>query len=441
MATSSIVIHVLVPHPRDPARVLVTDGGGGTLPACRPDLGEDDTLVMGLARHLGPDLELHDATVLETYLPPGSESVRDALAILEPPADEWAPPPGLAWATPPDDLPPRLRERAVMWLEEWGGSRPVPDLRARWSRPGWQSRARDWIDDRLASAGRRRTGPVEVRRIWTITALMRVPTDGGVAWFKGVFPLFDREPIVTSLLSDALPHLLPHVLGRDEAEGWLLLDDVSGPPIGMSSDHEAIRAAVAGLVEVQRATIDRHAELAAIGLAHRPLSALAPQVASAISGATELGGRAVPAERVARVTAWVAEQAAWLDGLGFPEVVVHGDFNRANVLVTAAGPVIIDWSDAAFGHPLLDMAVWMVHPGGRFGSDDPSWDAWLEALAAMGDVGPLRGRRDEVFGLGAAFQVVSYAEILRGIEPAMRYQFTDGLDDFWELLDEQVPRD
>ncbi len=439
MSHPILEIHVLVPDPGDPTRVLVEDEGG-RLPVIRPRLEEHDTLVVGLSRHLGPELGLDDATVLETYLPPVEGSVRPSLAVLEAPAPNWTPPARLGWGSPPGALPTPLRDRARTWLAELRGLEPIPDLRARWSRPGWQARARDWIDEALAAAGRARTGPIEVRRIWTITALMRVPTDGGAAWFKGVFPLFAREPIVTSLLSTALPHLLPRVLGCDEAEGWLLLDDVPGPEIGMSTDAEAIRGAVAGLVAIQRATIDRRDELAALDLAHRPLTALATQLASAISNADALGGHAVSPDRIGQVAAWVAEQASWLDGLGFPEVVLHGDFNRANVLVAPTGSRDHRLVRRRHRPSALDVAVWMIHPDGRFGPDDPSWDAWLEALAPIGDVAPLRGRLDDVFGLGAAFQVVSYAEILRHIEPAMRYQFSDGLDDFWELLDEQVPR-
>ena len=34
----------------------------------------------------------------------------------------------------------------------------------------------------------------------------------------------------------------------------------------------------------------------------------------------------------------------------------HGDFHLDNVLMTARGPVVIDWIDAALGRPLADVA-------------------------------------------------------------------------------------
>jgi Ser/Thr protein kinase RdoA (MazF antagonist) len=36
--------------------------------------------------------------------------------------------------------------------------------------------------------------------------------------------------------------------------------------------------------------------------------------------------------------------------------LLHGDFHPGNILLTANGPVIIDWIDATLGHPLADVA-------------------------------------------------------------------------------------
>ena len=47
---------------------------------------------------------------------------------------------------------------------------------------------------------------------------------------------------------------------------------------------------------------------------------------------------------------------AHLDTLPDGNVICHGDFHPENVLMTADGPVIIDWADATQGHPLADVA-------------------------------------------------------------------------------------
>lgn len=68
-----------------------------------------------------------------------------------------------------------------------------------------------------------------------------------------------------------------------------------------------------------------------------------------------------------QIASWIAEahdlpkrdrdQAlASLPKLPSGEVLCHGDFHPANVLLAAHGPVIIDWSRATRGHPLGDVA-------------------------------------------------------------------------------------
>lgn len=45
-----------------------------------------------------------------------------------------------------------------------------------------------------------------------------------------------------------------------------------------------------------------------------------------------------------------------LDHLPEGKQLCHGDFHPDNVLITAKGPVIIDWADATSGHPIADIA-------------------------------------------------------------------------------------
>ena len=437
MAPPVLEMHLVVPRLGE--GLLLQDARAGRLPCVRPPIGEDETLVKALERHLRDAWDL-EPVILETYLPDSSgEGPLEGLAVLEPPPAEWSPPADVGWATGSPAAPEPVAGRAATWIDEWRQETAPPVLRARWSRPGWQRRARAWIDDALAASGRRRTGRSDMQRLWTLTALMRVPTDRGPAWFKGVFPHFGHEPAVTRALARLAPSVMPTVLATEDAEGWLLTDDVPGTELGMSTDPASITGAVRALVDVQRAAVDLHDELRTLGVPDRPLRHLASQLREAVAAAPGVGGRSVEPGRLDRVVEWVADRSAWLDGLGFRDVVVHGDFNRANTLVTPAGLVVIDWSDAAIGNPLMDVAVWMVHPGGRFGPDDPSWPAWMDALDGLGDTGALRDEYATVFGLGAAYQVVSYVDIARAIEPAMRYQVSDGIDDFWGLLDEAVP--
>jgi tRNA A-37 threonylcarbamoyl transferase component Bud32 len=75
-------------------------------------------------------------------------------------------------------------------------------------------------------------------------------------------------------------------------------------------------------------------------------------------------------------------RAAALDALAaMPqgERLCHGDFHFDNVLITARGPVVIDWIDAALGRPLADVArssvilLGLLAPG--------SGATWVERIA------------------------------------------------------------
>jgi aminoglycoside phosphotransferase (APT) family kinase protein len=152
----------------------------------------------------------------------------------------------------------------------------------------------------------------------------------------------------------------------------------------------------------------------------------------------EIEGPEVAPERLATVVEWVRRQSDWLEAAGMPETLTHGDFHALNVIERDGEPVIIDWSDSAISHPLLEIGPWFGHPHSS-GDRDSDWAAWLDALSSIGPVHALRAERERILGLASAFQVVSYATIVRGLEPANRYQLSDGVRDFWDLLDARVP--
>ncbi|HEX2884710.1 MAG TPA: hypothetical protein VHQ42_09065, partial [Candidatus Limnocylindria bacterium] len=96
-----------------------------------------------------------------------------------------------------------------------------------------------------------------------------------------------------------------------------------------------------------------------------------------------------------------------------------------------------DWSDAAISHPVVEIGPWFgeVRPELR----PAGWLAWLEALARFGPVEELRMRERDAYAVACAYQVVSYAGILRGIEPANRHQLRDGFVGYWKDLEASVP--
>lgn len=433
------IIRTYVLVPQDRCGAVLVDGIGA-LPRLDLTVDEGDAMVVGVVRGLRSAWNL-DAVVLETYVPPPDEFSGGfvALAVLDEPDPGWLLPTGMRWGRPPRDLPARVAVRAATWIAEWRTHAEPPALRPRWARPGWHTSAAAWIRAALEHAGRRAVGEIEMRRLWAISAIARVSTaDGGRAWFKAVFPHFAAEVGLTRFLQTAVPEAVPRVIAFDEDVGWMLLDDVGAEPVGMAATDAQRAAAIRTLVQIQTGMVGRGKELRAVGVGARPLRRLADDVAAAMKDPREIEGPDVGVERVGTVVDWVRRQSAWLDALGLPETLVHGDFHVFNVIDRHGEPVIIDWSEPAIAHPLLEIGPWFGGATARADSDG-SWTTWLDALSAIGAVGALRRQRERVLGLAAAYQLVSYAAIVRRLEPANRYQLSDGVRDFWALLESRVP--
>lgn len=433
----TIPAHLLVPRAGDRAILVAADGA---LPRLDLELQDEDTIVVAARRQLSSAWNL-DAIVLETHLPPppdGSEN-HVALAVLDAPDEGWSLPSSTRWGEAPTALPDRVGPRAATWLEEWRTGAAPPPLRPRWARAGWHSRATTWVRASLDEAGRPVAGEVEIRRLWGISATARVSTaDGGAAWFKAVFPRFDKEVAITRFLDTQVPGVVPTVIAADEGEGWLLLDDVGGGPIGFDANEEQLAASIGRLVGIQVGLVGREEQLRAAGVPDRPLLRLADDIEAAMRDPGEIEGPAVEAARLEAVLDWVREQAGWLNAFNLPTMLLHGDFHVFNIIERDGRPVIIDWSDAAISHPLLEVGPWFGHPKAP-GDPERSWSTWLAALSSLGPVEALRGERQRVLALASGYQLVSYAAIVRNLEPANRYQLSDGVREFWALLDAAVP--
>ena len=66
----------------------------------------------------------------------------------------------------------------------------------------------------------------------------------------------------------------------------------------------------------------------------------------------------------------VARDAWWVEAMGERQVVCHGDIHPGNVLVSAAGPLLIDWDLLCWAPPTWDhaaLAMWAARWGGDAG--------------------------------------------------------------------------
>jgi len=234
-------------------------------------------------------------------------------------------------------------------LEPWQGSDPLAPhpLRAAYAEPDGQRAAIAWADAALAAIGRTRTGPPQQVKIWNLSAIWRLPTDAGPVWLKDVPPIFVHE---SALVTRIGPLAAPTVLAA--APGRLLMADIAG-----IDQYDATGAAV---LEILGLATGLHAEWAArvedlveLGVPDRRPDAALPLVADVVDRhADELDHE--ERARLRTLVDGLPRRLKALAATGLPDTLVHGDLHPGNARGESGRFTVLDWGDAAIGHPALD---------------------------------------------------------------------------------------
>jgi tRNA A-37 threonylcarbamoyl transferase component Bud32 len=429
-------VFLLVPH-LGGSSILVDDTGN--LPSFVATLKAADTTI-GAAwravRELGAYGQIVDCFVDQTPPPDGAEEIIPAVIELTaldaaPPSTHWA---SLGSVHP--DTGPGLAGYVAERLEEWRGLRPVPEERSAWCHHGWYERVCEWIDGVLMARGEGPAVAVTPFRQWGISAVLRVETEASRYWFKAVFAPFAAEPVVTRFLDRLRPGRVPHVIAVEPAENWMLLAEITGTQVAAAPDLAP--AAISALIDLQRGFIGHTDELVEGGVTDRPLHRLPHEVVNALEHPLVQAALRVDADRAASLARRLTEAVTTVQGIGIPHTLVHGDFHPGNVMLTAGGMVLFDWSDAAVSHPLVDAAVWV-----SWSQDDPEavdhlWQTFADAWCDVADPATVIAARPSLDAITGAYHFVSYARILGGLEPSRRPEALGGLTGFFELLDQST---
>lgn len=354
-------------------------------------------LVDGMApgMPLGPSLQVPDAG-LSVSVFGGSQ---------RPPDPEWAKAPSVARA----DLPASAKTVVEQVVAEHVGDAPWPARREPWFGRGWLQQAEAWIDDQLRELSLVRDGATVPVRVWSLSAVLRVPlTDGSSVWFKATCEHFRAEPAITRAVGAFAPAAAPTVLAADDDRAWMLLAPLPPTTVDVVRRVEATASAMAS-VQVESA-----AQLEALRAAGCPDRGLQPTLEAF---AALLAERA-PEAQVPRGVEDRLER--FFDGA--PLSLVHGDLHLDNV----AGdehPVIYDWTDGCISHPFIDAAhLARVADGAhRAAVRDIFAAAWGDAAAATWDLAPLAD---------CVFQAVSHHAIGRSLEDALQQEMGGVIDRF-----------
>src|SRR6266542_4011554 len=122
-----------------------------------------------------------------------------------------------------------------------------------WGSARWRATATGWLDAQLASAGIRRTEPVEQPHLRPWATVLTTPTTAGPVWLKATGPATAFEAGLSELLSRVVPEHVLAPIAVDLSRGWLLLPD-GGPPL-------ADRLAGTDLADALAAVLRRYAQL------------------------------------------------------------------------------------------------------------------------------------------------------------------------------------
>ena len=318
-----------------------------------------------------------------------------------------------------------------------------------WLDPGWRAAALAWVEATLAGLGRSVAGEVEQPHVRPWSTAMRVPTSGGVVWFKasGPGPAHEGPLLEVFRFFDVAHVLLPLAVHPDRP--WILFED-GGPTMRATrpdgtGDHDLVAwGRILGEYAALQRSVEGEAAVAAMLAAGTP-DVRPDRLSDALErllDADEWWALILPEERDAAIAARarlrtsvgaIRAAATDLASAGVAASIQHDDLHGGNILVGPAGDRIFDWGDAAVAHPfgtLLGTFNSIAHHTGR-DHDDPAFDRLLDVyLAAWTDVLPptalieLSALARDLACIGKA---LAWERSIIGLEPAEMGEFGDSV--------------
>jgi hypothetical protein len=259
-------------------------------------------------------------------------------------------PSGYIWTKPQDLLEHKQIEQAL------AGFTPTD---TEFGRFGWYAEVTTWLREQVDSLG------YEIRRFeqWNGRVggvLLRVLTDGPDFWFKAVSQFNTREFWVSQLLAKRHPKYFPRVLAAEPRWNAFLLEDVRGEELHDHDDLDTWKYVAELLAEIQIEWVGQSSVLLASGAADLRSSSIAqrlPAFLSHIADAMTRQTKVPPAILNRRDLDDLGDQletmCARVSAFAFAEGLANADFSPHNTLITAHGPVFIDWAEACVSLPLI----------------------------------------------------------------------------------------
>ena len=210
--------------------------------------------------------------------------------------------------------------------------------------------AEAWINEQLKPIGSIETAH---ERPWS--TVLRVPIDGGAAWFKACAPIQAFEPRLTADLSARWPEIATEVLAADDERSWLLLADAGTPIRQLGNPPQSWLSVLPRYAELQREEAQHIADHLAHGVPDRRVAMLPPLYEDLLRHDLP-----ITIEEIARLwgfEARFADLCVQLAGHGPPETIQHDDLHGGNVYDRRGTLRLLDWGDACISHPFASLVV------------------------------------------------------------------------------------
>jgi hypothetical protein len=233
------------------------------------------------------------------------------------------------------------------------------------------TRVRSWVEEMLRSSDTRLEDKFLQINASRGFSLVRFETNHGAVWFKAVGEPNLREFSITTKLAAWFPDCIPQILAVEpQWSGWLSAE-APGEPLWDICEATAWERAATAFAALQIASVPHISDLVASGSRRVGFRQLLLQVdpfcAEAERIAAEL--QTLPEERTGGLGNELRDTLRSLEDLGFPETLVHLDFNPGNIILSSQRCMFLDWAEAAVGHPFLSFEYFRQYARRAFLND------------------------------------------------------------------------
>ncbi|MGE5249505.1 MAG: phosphotransferase [Bacteroidota bacterium] len=241
-----------------------------------------------------------------------------------------------------------------------------------WEDPGWRTEAQEWIRSQLSGAGLRLNGQIEQPHIHPASTVMRVPTDGGLFYFKATAPYLRHEAALTAYLTRFRPVLFPRLLAVEPGRGWMLMEN-AGTPLRQYIRSEKSFGRWGEImplyVNLQKDLAPYTEDLLGLGILDRRLSRLPALFEELVADQPSMllgqpdGLTPGEYEQLKRSVPEFERMCERLASAGIPETIHHDDFHDGNIFVRDGRVLFTDWAESAVAHPFFSLVVMLRGAG------------------------------------------------------------------------------